>query len=115
MQLSSTGWELPYEITLTWKIFVVVVVLVFYVSPTAKVRHELGFKFHPKDCRSKGLVCCLFLFNIPVNNFSVILGQNHCFLGVYQYFGNLKVSCSRTLYGGRGIGTLDLSLKSPKL
>ena len=34
-------------------------------------------------------------------------------MGIYQYFGNLKVSCSRTLYGGRGVRTLDLSLRSP--
>ena len=26
------------------------------------------------------------LFNVPVNNFSVMLGQSHCFLGIYQYF-----------------------------
>ena len=38
-----------------------------------------------------------WLLNIPVNNFSVMLGQSHCFLGIYQYFGELRVSCSRTL------------------
>ena len=26
------------------------------------------------------------LFNVPVNKFSVMLGQSHCFLGIYQYF-----------------------------
>ena len=36
----------------------------------------------------------LVLFNFPVNNFSVILGRSHHFLGINQYFGNLKVSCS---------------------
>ena len=40
-----------------------------------------------------------YLFNVPVNNFSVILGWSHRFLGIYQYFGNLNVSCSRTLHG----------------
>ena len=48
-------------------------------------------------------------------SFSVILGRSHHFLGIYQYLGCLKVSCSRTLYDGNGIRTLDLSLRSPKL
>ena len=26
------------------------------------------------------------LCNVPVNDFSVMLGLNHCFLGIYQYF-----------------------------
>ena len=33
------------------------------------------------------------LFNVPINTFSVMLGRSHCFIGVYQYFGELKVSC----------------------
>ena len=37
------------------------------------------------------------------------------FLGIYQYFGTLKVSCSRTPYGDRGVRTLDLWLWCPKL
>ena len=56
-----------------------------------------------------------FLLNVSVNNFSVMLGQSHHFLGIYQYFGELKVSCTRTLHGGRGVRTLDLSLRSPTL
>ena len=28
-----------------------------------------------------------FLINIPVNNFSVILGRSHHFMGINQYFG----------------------------
>ena len=44
----------------------------------------------------------VLLFNVPVNNFSVILGRSHRFLCIYQYFGELNVSCSRTLHGGRG-------------
>ena len=33
----------------------------------------------------------VFMFNVPVNNFSVILGRSHRFLGIYQYFfGTLK-------------------------
>ena len=47
------------------------------------------------------------------NNFSVMLGRSRCFLGIYQYFGELKVSCSRTLHGGRGVRTLEPSLRSP--
>ena len=31
-----------------------------------------------------------FLLNVPVNNFPVILGRSHRFLGIYQYFGNKK-------------------------
>ena len=50
---------------------------------------------------------------VPVNNFSIMLGRSHCFLGIYQYIGELKVSCSRTLHGGSGVRTLDLSLWSP--
>ena len=29
-------------------------------------------------------------------------------MGIYQYFGELKVSCSRTLHGDRGVRTLNL-------
>ena len=50
---------------------------------------------------------------VPVNNFSVMLGRSHYFLGFYQYIGELKVSCLRTLHGGYGVRTLDLSLWSP--
>ena len=32
------------------------------------------------------LVLVWLLFNIPVNDFSVMLGLNHCFLGIYHYF-----------------------------
>ena len=56
-----------------------------------------------------------YLFNVPVINFSVMMGRSHRFLGIYQYFGDLKVSFSRTLHGGRGVRNLDLSLRSPML
>ena len=32
------------------------------------------------------------LFNVPINNFSVMVGWRHRFLGINQYFGELKVS-----------------------
>ena len=32
------------------------------------------------------LVLVWLLFNIPLNDFSVMLGLNHCFLGIYHYF-----------------------------
>ena len=38
-----------------------------------------------------------FLINFLVNNFSVIFGWSHRFL-IYRYFGNLKLSCSMTLF-----------------
>ena len=47
-------------------------------------------------------------FNVPVNKFSVMSGWSHCLLGIYQYFGELKVSCSRTLQGDLGVQTWDL-------
>ena len=37
-----------------------------------------------------GLVCLsLFGFNVPIKNFSVMLGWSHHFLGVDQYCGEL--------------------------
>ena len=68
------------------------------------IRSILKFSARFHETKSvRRFILAQFLFNIPVNNFSVILGQSYRFLGIYQYFGNLKVSCSRTLYGGRGI------------
>ena len=32
----------------------------------------------------------LFLFNVPVNNFSVMLRQSHLFLGITSTFGEFK-------------------------
>ena len=59
-----------------WVVVVVVVVLGFYVSPTAKVirRRDLGLKSHPKDWRSPGL------------------------------FGGVNVPCSRTRHGLTRVG-----------
>ena len=35
-----------------------------------------------------------FLLKVLVNIFSVMLGRSHHFPGIYQYFGEFKVSCS---------------------
>ena len=48
-----------------------------------------------KSLLSKLVVFLEFFFNVPVNNFSVMLEQSHRFLDIYQYFG--EVSCPRTL------------------
>ena len=113
MQLSPTGWELPYEITLTWKKIVVVVVLVFYVSPTAKVRHKFGFKLHPKDCRSKGLVCCLCFC---LTSLSTIF-QSFWDRATASWVFTSTLGTLKCLAQGHytGVGTLDLLLQSPKL
>ena len=41
----------------------------------------------------------LFLFGlrlyVPVNNFSIMSGQSHRFLGITSTFGEVNVSCSR--------------------
>ena len=38
--------------------------------------------------------------------------QSHRLLGMNQYIGELKVSCTRKLHSGHGVGNLDLSLQS---
>ena len=44
-------------------------------------------------------ISCL---NVPVNIFSIMLGQSHRFLGINQYHRKLEVSRSRKFYeGGR--------------
>ena len=68
----------------------------FWVAKTLKVLVTVF-------CFCFYLFLFVFLLYVSVNNFSVILGWSHRFLGIYQYFGNLKVSCSRKLYGGRGV------------
>ena len=63
-----------------------------------------------------------FCFCSPSTIFSVILGQSHRFLGIYECFGNLKVSCLRTWSWGSNPGPLaqeskaiPLSHPSPKI
>ena len=59
-----------------------------------------------------GLV--LLRFNVPVNNFSVMLGRNHRFLSITSIFWEVNVSCSRTQHGDLSEDqTPDLSLQSP--
>ena len=65
------------------------------------------------------LVCLFVLFvlrlNVPVNNFSVMSGRSHRFLGNQPVLSGSKVSCSRTQHGGGRFRTPDLSLQSPTL
>ena len=56
----------------------------------------------------------LLILNVPVNNFSVMLGWSHRFLGItgyYQYFWKVNAPCSRTQHGLTRVGleppTLD--------
>ena len=65
----------------------------------------------------KELVWFGLMLNILVNNFSVMLGLSHCFLGitVYQYFWGVNISCSRTQHGDpSGARTPDLWILGPK-
>ena len=39
------------------------------------------------------------ILNVPVNNFSVMLGRSHRFLGITSTFGEVNVPCSRTKHG----------------
>ena len=57
-------------------------------------------------------IVCLFVLglNIQVNNFSVMSGRSHYFLGITSTFWS-KVSCSRTQHGGSRFRTPNLSLR----
>ena len=47
-------------------------------------------KAHGKPCKEPTITVCflfLFLFNVPVNNFSVMLRWSHLFLGITSTFG----------------------------
>ena len=58
---------------------------------------------------------CLFVlwFNVPVNNFSVMSGRSHRFLGITSTFRGVNVS--RTQQGGGRYQTPDLSLRRQRL
>ena len=52
----------------------------------------------------------------PVNNFSVMSGRSHRFLGITSTFWEVNVSCSRIQHGDPSEDrTPDLSLQSPTL
>ena len=56
------------------------------------------------------------LLNVAVNNFSVMSGRSHRFLGITSTFGEVNVSCSRTQHGDLSEDrTPDLSLRSATL
>ena len=44
------------------------------------------------------------ILNVPVNNFSVMLGRSHCFLGITSNFGGVNMPCSRTQHGLTRVG-----------
>ena len=62
------------------------------------------------------MVLVWLLFNVPVNNFSVMLGRVFTStLESLKCFGELRVltstlEISRTLHGGRGVRTLELTM-----
>ena len=53
--------------------------------------------------KNEGAILRVFWFglvlNIPVNNFCVMLGQGHRFLGFTSTFWGVNMSCSRTQHG----------------
>ena len=68
-------------------------------------------KYHCNDSICFVFVSFRFLLNAPVNNFSVMSGQSHRFLGITSTFWEVNVSCSRTQYGDLSEDrTPDLSL-----
>ena len=55
-------------------------------------------------------------FYVPVNNFSVMSGRSHRFLGITSTFWEVNVSCSRIQHAVPSEDrTPDLSLRSPML
>ena len=61
------------------------------------------------------LFVCLFGLRlyISVNNFSVMSGRSHCFLGITSTFWEVNVSCSRIQHGDPSEDrTPDLLLRS---
>ena len=68
--------------------------------------------------RLETMLClfCLFWLRLygRVNNFSVMSGQSHRFLGITSTFWDVNVSCSRIQHGDPSEDpTPDLSLQSP--
>ena len=54
-------------------------------------------------------------YNVPVNNFSVMLGRSHRFLGITSTFLGVNMPCSRTQHGDpSGARTPDFWIGSPR-
>ena len=53
---------------------------------------------------------CLFGLRlyVPVNNFSVMSGRSHRFLGITSTFWEVNVSCSRIQHGGLRISCMRI-------
>ena len=49
------------------------------------------------------------ILNVPVNNFSVMLGRSHFFLGITSTFWGVNVPCSRTQHGLTRVGLEPLT------
>ena len=65
-----------------------------------------------------GLFVCLFGLRlyVTVNNFSVMSGRSHRFLGITTTFWEVNVFCSRIQHGDLSEDrTPDLSLRGPTL
>ena len=55
------------------------------------------------------------MLNVLVNNFSVMLGRSHRFLGITSTFLGVSMSCSRTQHGDpSGAQTPDLWIQCPR-
>ena len=62
-----------------------------------------------------GLVWFGLMLNIPVNNFSVMLGRSHRFLGITSTFGGKYVLLKDTTrIDPSGARTTDLWIRSPR-
>ena len=85
--------------------------------------HVTNIYFVENRAKTTDAVSCYFYFrfvsfllNVPVNNFSVMFGWSHRFLGIPSTFRKVNVSCSRTQHGDLSEDrTPDLSLRSPTL
>ena len=67
------------------------------------------------DDRTHVVLVCLRLY-VPVNNFSVMSGRSHHFLGITSTFWEINVSCSSIQHGDPSEDrTPDHSLRSPTL
>ena len=68
------------------KTLIVFMLMVYHILRGYRIYH---YFFH--------FVLCLF--NVPVNNFTVMSGRSNRFLGIISTFWEVNVSCSRTQHG----------------